>query len=66
MRVDEPGQHEPPGRVDHLGARLGGQAGTDRGDRAAVHAYVHPAQHHGLGLGVDDDPVLDQDGGCHA
>jgi hypothetical protein len=58
--VDEAGEHEVVPCVDDLGA-LGGQARADRGDHAVLDEQVGRGRGVRRGVGVDDEPALDQD-----
>jgi hypothetical protein len=59
MRVDEPWQHDPVTRVDHLGVEVT-QIRSDPGDPAVFDQYVGVAVHRHLGLGVDHQPTAEQ------
>jgi hypothetical protein len=60
MRVDEAGQYEAAGRVDHLGARGRGQAGADGGYQPVLDEQVGVAGDVRGGVGVDHDTAADE------
>src|SRR5438552_226017 len=51
VQVDEPGQDQPPGDVEH-GVALGGEPRTHLGDEAVAHAHVERAGEAGVTHGL--------------